>query len=232
LKRIITWNIRHGGGSRVLQLYEIIIKQNADIVVLTEFRNNRYGLELRKKLLDSGYIHQWVTSADENTNSVLISSIEPYCSQHFEFVVEHNNQRVVKIYSKDFSLYGLYFPQKDEKKVLFEFILSEIKKNPNEKSMFIGDFNTGRHFVDEAKSTFACSDYMDKIEQTGYSDAWRYVNKDAREYSWYSNSGNGFRIDHVFVHKELVSWVDNCYYIHDVREEKISDHSMMVLELR
>lgn len=78
MKKIITWNIRHGGGTRVSQLAETILKQNADIIVLTEYKNNRYGLEIRKELLDGGYIHQWVTNSDENIYSVLIASIEPY----------------------------------------------------------------------------------------------------------------------------------------------------------
>ncbi|MEI7478012.1 MAG: hypothetical protein WCJ81_06050 [bacterium] len=59
-----------------------------------------------------------------------------------------------------------------------------------DKIIFMGDFNTGRHFIDERGKTFYCSDCMFDIEQAGMIDVWRYKYKDVREYSRYSNKGN------------------------------------------
>jgi exonuclease III len=64
---------------------------------------------------------------------------------------------------------------------------------------------------------------MDAIEEKNYIDAWRLINKDKREFSWYSNFENGFRIDHAFVNEKYSSKVLNCFYSHEEREEKISE---------
>ena len=56
-------------------------------------------------------------------------------------------------------------------------------------------------------------------------------NTDEKEYSWYSNAGNGFRLDHFFVSKSIKDYVTKCYYNHNYRETKISDHSFMSLEI-
>jgi exodeoxyribonuclease III len=57
------------------------------------------------------------------------------------------------------------------------------------------------------------------------------INKDNLEFTWYSNIGNGFRIDHAFINEEYKNKILNCFYLHNERIDKISDHSMMVLEL-
>ena len=63
------------------------------------------------------------------------------------------------------------------------------------------------------------------------TDAWRLLYADASEFSWYSNYGKGFRIDHFLVSTNSKNVIRNCYYIHEAREKKYSDHSQMVLEL-
>jgi exodeoxyribonuclease-3 len=85
--------------------------------------------------------------------------------------------------------------------------------------------------MDEEGATFFHADYLDKIEQGNLFDAWRHFHKDKKEFTWFSNAGNGFRLDHFFVHKDLKEKVKRCDYIHRYREDKITDHSMMLLEL-
>jgi len=38
--KIVTLNIRHGGGTRVPVILEYLDSQNGDVIVLTEFREN------------------------------------------------------------------------------------------------------------------------------------------------------------------------------------------------
>ena len=63
-------------------------------------------------------------------------------------------------------------------------------------------------------------------------DAFRFLNGNIKEYSWYSNAGNGFRIDHFFVSKNLKNNLTKCYYKHNCRENNISDHSLMSLDIK
>ena len=70
------------------------------------------------------------------------------------------------------------------------------------------------------------------MEEVGAIDAWRLINKDKTEYTWYSNAGNGFRIDHCYISQSLKDRVKDCFYIHETREKKYSDHSLMSIELK
>lgn len=95
-------------------------------------------------------------------------------------------------------LLGLYFPLRRRKVPLFEYLLRLPASYLQSPTLLIGDFNTGRHHLDEAGATFVASEYMDRLEAAGWVDAWRQFHPREREYSWFSPKGNGFRVDHVF----------------------------------
>ena len=231
MNKILTWNLRHGGGSRVTMIIETLkLHSNATTIILTEFRNNENASIIQSSLSESGFIHQFTTTAEPTKNSVLIASKENFKSKTFPELAEHS-QRVIKVFNDNFSIYGCYFPGQDNKKYIFDFLLKEIKQQPTSKIIITGDINTGKHFIDEKGATFFHSDYINKIEEHNFFDAWRHFHHDKKEYTWFSNAGNGFRLDHFFVHNNLKEKVVSCNYIHDYREEKISDHSMMLLEL-
>ena len=52
----------------------------------------------------------------------------------------------------------------------------------------------------------------------------------AQEYSWYSNAGNGFRIDHALAGMKVTSRCVNSYYDHSTRDT-LTDHSALIVEL-
>ena len=41
--RILTWNLQHGGGSRVERLGEALLSYDADVILLIEYRHNKAG---------------------------------------------------------------------------------------------------------------------------------------------------------------------------------------------
>ena len=60
----------------------------------------------------------------------------------------------------------------------------------------IGDFKTGANTLDTEGAKFHCADQFVNLANTTLTDLWRTPNSElAKEYSWYSNAGNGFRID-------------------------------------
>jgi len=120
----------------------------------------------------------------------------------------------------------------DPKKHIFDFLYEQSQLANNKNIVITGDLNTGKHFIDEKGKTFCCADYFDLFEQNGIIDAWRHVNGDKKEYSWYSYARNGFRLDHFLVGSNLKNKIIDCQYIHAYRLNQISDHSMMKLILR
>ena len=148
-------------------------------------------------------------------------------------MLKSHRHRVVSVRWKNFLIIGSYFPQGKEKVKLFQLLNSLVKSAEPETTLILtGDLNTGVHFEDEAGKSFYCSKDFVQLKKEGLTDAWRLINADMTEYTWYSNHGNGFRIDHFLISSHCNDLVNACYYLHGPRENRISDHSQMILELR
>lgn len=95
---------------------------------------------------------------------------------------------------------------------MFDDLCSLPARHLTEPSPLIGDFNTDKHFINETGKTFALADQFDCLDSLGWHDMWRERNNDVIEYSWYSNAGNGFRLDHAFGTDSLNAKVKNLWY--------------------
>ena len=227
--KISTWNIRHGGGSRVDAIKaEIDNLRSEDLLVITEFRSNKNGRAIRNHLTSLEFNHQFVTVEDERTNGILIASKEPVSCSIDNALAEHAH-RVAIVLCKGLKLFGCYFPQQKEKQKVFDYLVSQCTGLEN--TVITGDINTGLHYADEQGASFYCAAALKALQENGMPDAFRYLHNTAREFTWFSNAGNGFRIDHFMVSTNLLSVVKSCHYNHGPRIEKASDHSMMSLEL-
>ncbi len=225
--KILSWNILQGGGKRCLSIIKMVKEVNPDVLVFNEFHNNQNGLVLRTKLLAAGYLYQVATGAPSSENSVLIASKFPCDGKLFPDAPDFPHGIAMAGFPA-FNLYGLYLPHK-KKHTLFDLILDEIEKGT--PSIFVGDYNSGKNYIDQKGNSFWYSDKLEKMEGAGYIDAFRHLHGDVREYSWYSHQGNGFRYDHTYIHESIAPLVKSCEYLHEYRENKLSDHSPMILEL-
>jgi exonuclease III len=109
--------------------------------------------------------------------------------------------------------------------------LLDIAAAQSEPTLLIGDLNTGRHGIDETGKTFNLPDRFERLSEK-WIDAWRHVHGDKREFTWFSRSGNGFRLDHAFVNDSLSARLAGVEYSQVEREEGISDHSVLVVNIR
>ncbi|HTT00393.1 MAG TPA: endonuclease/exonuclease/phosphatase family protein [Streptosporangiaceae bacterium] len=73
-------------------------------------------------------------------------------------------------------------------------------------------------------------DFYRSFLDAGMADAFRAVQPDAVDHSWFGRS-NGYRIDHVFVTGRHVSQVRDCRYLHAPRHRELTDHAAMTLTL-
>lgn len=190
------------------------------------------GKIIRISLSEMGLTHQSAPVVEGNLNSVLIASKEKFNPTFFNDELGQWGHRIIRAEFKDVILFGVYMPTKERKRSLFDFILNRLPEEDSKSTIFMGDFNTGKHFIDEEKGTFLLSEYMDKLEEAGLVDCWRHFHEDKREYTWYSNSGNGFRIDHAFISSNNIEAMESCSYDHSTLKERISDHSIMKLYIK
>jgi exonuclease III len=206
--RVVSLNLRHGGGARIPSICQYIESLEPDIFVASE---HRQGTALSTELIELGLRTQ--VAGIGKKNSVLVAAKidgQP---------ITHDPQRLIGLQFGWFSVLGTYFPQKHEKRRLFQYLLGN---PPSDRTLLIGDFNTGEHFKDEHGKTFYCADLFARLTEVG----WDRINP--HEPSWLSAAGNGFCIDHAFIWGGLSG---TATYDHVTRDQGISDHSALIVEL-
>jgi exodeoxyribonuclease III len=65
----------------------------------------------------------------------------------------------------------------------------------------------------------------------GLTDAFRHLHPHDAEYSWVGRTGDGYRYDHAFCSRSLRSLITDCLYLHQPRQDKLSDHSALTMRL-
>jgi exonuclease III len=132
------------------------------------------------------------------------------------------------------TLLSCYFPQLYAKARFFSVCAETAMAHTNMPFAIIGDLNTGNEVIDKspAGTPYACAEHFDALtEGTGLVDLWRRTNgMDAREWTWLSHQKNGFRIDHALANEPFLRLVQpSCVYDRYPREEKITDHSALII---
>ncbi len=72
--RLLAWNIRQGGGTRLVAIAEALARHDADILVLSEYRGGESGLRLVEALARLGYRHATRPVPPPGFNGVLIAA--------------------------------------------------------------------------------------------------------------------------------------------------------------
>lgn len=225
--RLLALNIGHGGGGRVARIAQFVAKHEPDTVVISEFRDNRRGLELRHAFCELGLTWQAASSAAPTQNCVCIAANAAFVLGDMGSGGSH---RLLHARFATHDVLGVYFPQKQAKRAVFDLVRTEILPALSPSAVLIGDFNTGLHFEDESGSTFQCVESFAALLSAGIIDAWRARNPSAREFSWFSCAGNGFRVDHALVTPEFDRRIRHIRYVHDCRTSVITDHSAIVVD--
>jgi exonuclease III len=234
LSSIVALNILHGGGRRTSKLIEWLREQNADIVVLSEWRNNPNGVAIKDALKSSGYdVHCQEGSI---TNGVLIAAKEPFDA----IAVTPPNAQIGVLLKAQWkgglAVIGAYFPLAiPSQREFFDVCIKSAKQHSDAPFLLVGDLNAGSNDADlEAGATpFPCAVNFVALTNGGLIDQWRqHHGMTEREYTWRSRQ-NGFRIDHAFGNKAFLTRYEplRCDYDHSTRESKLSDHSALILRL-
>ena len=96
----------------------------------------------------------------------------------------------------------------------------------------MGDFNCGIPLIDSETKTFYATHLFQQLLSVGWHDTWRERNPDAREFTWVSTrKSNGFRYDHALASSAVNELILDVRYDHAVRQEKVSDHSLLLIDL-
>ncbi len=235
--RLLAWNILHGGGTRRTPgIVLSILEHQPDVIVLSEFRMMMGG-QMAGVLADHGWKHRHATPLEDGRNGMVILSRVPLepgpCP-----LPEHRRGLCAEL-EGGLIVTAVHIPDAragdhhavGRKAASWAGLLEHAGCRREEKHVIIGDFNTGRHRLDEAESTFTATALLGRLATMGYVDAYRAAEPSGRAWSWQSHAGRRFRLDHAFVSGGLAGCVGRVEYSHRERRERLSDHAALIVEL-
>ena len=241
---LLSWNIQHGGGTRIPRIVEEISAYDPDVVAVTEFRAMP-GVALCAAMKERGLPYCETTNPPGDRNGIAVFSRTPIRLKPCPAPPESQ----VRWLDIDLPEYGfgvgvlhvmaagasVKSPCTVAKTRFWNAVLGAAEARLHEPNLLVGDWNTGAHRVDESGKTFICAEQFANLSALGWTDMWRQHHPGTTEYTWYSKRdgarGNGFRLDHAFATPSLRSRVTSCRYSHVERDAGVTDHSMVIVEV-
>ncbi|SIO52302.1 Endonuclease/Exonuclease/phosphatase family protein [Bradyrhizobium erythrophlei] len=235
LGRIVSLNLRHGGGRRIASLTDWLLSKSPSAVIATEWRNNAPGQHLRNRLTLNGLESILASPATPQMNTVLLAARGTVSSKAATPLNSPVGELVSISMVDGVSILGCYFPQRMAKSPFFRRCIEMAASNSHRPFVMIGDLNTGRNDLDiEGNGVpFHCADQFAALhEQGGLVDLWRLRHGERRDWTWRS-ARNGFRIDHAFGNQAFINRFPNfrCEIDHQPRVTELTDHSAIILDL-
>ena len=244
--RIVSWNIRAGGGKRVTQIAAQIKKWNADLVALCEFRGTPASRQLAHDLADLGFGAQLMAIDEKKLarNGLLIAARVPLKQIRLRNAPkEPCRWLLAQVQSAQaFTIGAMHIPNyvTGRKYPYHDAVLDVVGKWRRGKGLLVGDTNTGMPGLDEEVACFNRreKEWMEAMEKQRWHDAFRHLKGRERVYTWYSPNGrNGFRLDQAFVNRKLIGSVADVRYVwgksqtDPERRDALSDHAALLLDL-
>lgn len=242
--RVVAWNIRAGGGVRVLAIARQLQRWAPDVVVLSEFRATPPSGLLRAALAEAGLVHQ-LTTADPrrpSLNALLLASRWPLTRVRLGAAPSIRARWLLASVAAPLplALGALHVPNRVSglKYPFLDAVLTCARGWRRGPALIVGDTNSGRRGLDEQVPVFSEREegWIDALAGCGWADAFRHLRPDARAYTWYSPNGrNGFRIDQAFVNERLLPGLAGARYVWGRPRAgggagQLSDHAAIVLD--
>ncbi|MEO3862098.1 hypothetical protein ABGB08_45045 [Acrocarpospora sp. B8E8] len=73
--------------------------------------------------------------------------------------------------------------------------------------------------------------FLDTLQEHGLADAHAQCQPDSQPYSWIGRTGDGYRYDYLHVGKALADRISSCAYLHETRDQSLTDHAAQTLTL-
>jgi exonuclease III len=231
--RLVTLNLRHGGGRRMPALLQALLGHVPDVLVLTEHRHNAASTLLREGLSAAGLRHQIASHDGPRVNHLLVASRRPLEAVP-QTCLSFDRQRLLAVRVDTLRLVAAHLPNLRAKLPHWEALLRLASSGRRTPTIYVGDFNTGHNVrdVENGPFRFTASEQMEVLLARGWVDAWRQIHPYAREFTWFSHRSRGFRLDHAFLSPACAPRLRAAWFDHAVRETGATDHSALIVDLQ
>ncbi len=249
---IVSYNLNGIRAAQKKNLFDWMLELDADIYCVQETKARPEQVDI-SQLTDTGYHDHWYSAEKKGYSGVAIFSkqkpdfVEVGCGEDWI----DTEGRIIRADFGDLTLLNCYFPSGtsgEERQAMkykyldffFEWAHELRKSRPN--MIIVGDYNIAHTEIDihnpKSKNSGFLPDereWMTKWFDSGFHDAFRLINPDMIQYSWWSYRFNsraknkGWRIDYQSVSDSLKDKVTLC---HQINEAVHSDHCPVHLKLK
>lgn len=252
--KIISFNANGIRSAAKKGFFDWLHQQNADIVCVQETKAQEDQL-INDPMFYPFEYNYYVSAEKKGYSGVAIySKLKPKnVITKLGYELADSEGRFIQLDFESFSVVSLYLPSgtsgDHRQELKYEFLdkfESDYLKpviDSNKKVIICGDINIAHKNEDlknwrsnQKNSGFLPEEraWLDHIfDDLGFVDAFRVVNKNSDQYTWWSNRGNafannvGWRIDYHIVSKQLKTKIKSDNQI--FRDIKFSDHAPLVL---
>lgn len=194
--RIVSWNIRAGGGVRAQQIASQLAAWRTDIAVLLEFRGTEASTQIAALLHSYGLGYQRTTVDRDNpaVNSVLIASRWPMRRVHLQHAPDNPRRWLhVNIAAPEpVALMGIHIPNRSTgiKYPFMESVIDVVQKWRGPPAIIAGDTNSGLIGVDEESPAFNKTEdgWIRTLQQLNWIDIFRHQTTDNQAIPDHTNS--------------------------------------------
>ncbi len=251
--RVISINLNGIRAAARKGFFEWLAKQNADVVCMQETKAQIHQLEAEHFYPDD-YYHYFFDAEKKGYSGVgIYTRREPdKVITGLGWQTADTEGRYIQVDLGKLSVISLYMPSGSSGDVRqdlkFEFMdkfmpyLQSLRRKRREY-IICGDWNIAHKKIDiknwrgnQKNSGFLPEEraWLDELfDKVGYVDAFRVVNQEEDQYTWWSNRGQawaknvGWRIDYQIITPKLKDTVKDA---HIYKEERFSDHAPLIID--
>ncbi len=251
--RIITYNVNGIRAAARKGFFDWLKQQQADIVCLQETKAQRNDLT-DPIFYPSDFQHYYVDAEKKGYSGVAIyTKAKPkHVTYTLKWPVMDNEARYLQIDFDKLSVISLYLPSgssgEQRQQIKFD-VLEKLRnhllkcKRTQREYIICGDWNIAHKKIDiknwrgnQKNSGFLPEEraWMDMLfDELEFVDAFRVVNQQAEQYTWWSNRGQarannvGWRIDYQVTTPGLADYVDAA---HVYKDDWFSDHAPLIID--
>ena len=251
--KIISYNVNGIRAAIKKGLIDWIKANDFDIICIQETKASPEQVDMTP-FEALGYQHFWHTAEKKGYSGVLtLTKNAPTLVKTGMDIAQYDKEgRLVRTDFGDWTLVNCYFPSGSSgeirQAIKFEFLkdmfewINQLKKERS-KIILVGDYNIAHEEIDihnpktnKKSSGFLPEEreWMTKWFDNGFTDAFRFLEPEKVEYSWWSYRANarannkGWRIDYQSVTDNLKDKLVKAQHLSDVKH---SDHCPVYVEI-
>lgn len=250
--KIITYNVNGVRSAISKGFAEWVKATDADVICLQEIKA---GLDVDLSMFHALGYKTYLHPAEKKgySGTAIFSRVEPVNVEVGSGMQVYDREgRIIRADFKTFSVMSVYMPSgsSGEERQDFKFkwlddffpYAHEVRKK-YPRLVICGDYNICHRAIDihNPKSNAKTSgflpaerDWMEKFFTSGFHDAFRLLNADPHQYTWWSYRARareknlGWRIDYQGISEDLKENLKRCVIL---SEAKHSDHCPVLLEI-